>query len=531
MKRIAAISLTLLLSAPVLAQGSKQRQEDSEDYYRKWLAQDVLYIITDEEREIFSKLTTEDSKDQFIEQFWHRRDPNPRSSQNEFKTEHYRRIAYANEKFGSGIPGWKTDRGRTYITFGPPDILEDHPSGGWYYRKIHEGGGATSTYPFQLWIYNHIEGIGDEVEVEFVDPSWSGEYRIAMEPWEKDALLTVGFSGPTDAELEGTLSKLDRPYFSPGNYRNTLMQRMLGMRAKDKPFERVLRYYKLQDHPEIRYDDLKQIVQTRITYHQIPFEASYEYLIVNENAVLAPVTIEFQNRTLTFEPDGKGLVRGQVNIYGIVQNLSGRIITEFEDTLTLAFPEAEKEVRLQRKSIYQKVLPLTPGRYKVTLAAQDDNSNHTATATLGLHLPSRSAESLDASSMILARVLQYIEQAPDAPLPFMLGDLKVIPNVTRTFHQGDSMGLYLQIYNAGVDQSSQRPDVEVEYQIWKADKIVKSVQDPKSGTVVDYGDRLVLVQGFPLSDLPPGGYTLKVKLRDRVGRSELNRQVQFNVVG
>ena len=122
-------------------------RKELEGPYRKWLNEDVGYIITDEERQAFKRLQTDDEKQQFIEQFWLRRDPTPDTAENEYREEHYRRIAYANERYASGIPGWKTDRGRIYITFGPPAEIESHPSGGTYERPYEEGGGTTSTYP------------------------------------------------------------------------------------------------------------------------------------------------------------------------------------------------------------------------------------------------------------------------------------------------------------------------------------------------------------------------------------------------
>src|ERR1039458_1963848 len=112
--------------------------------YRKWLDEDVRWIITDEEQKAFKMLSNDEERDQFIEAFWQRRDPTPDTEENEFKEEHYRRIAYANEHYAAGIPGWKTDRGRMYIVFGPADQIDSHPSGGAYERPMEEGGGETS---------------------------------------------------------------------------------------------------------------------------------------------------------------------------------------------------------------------------------------------------------------------------------------------------------------------------------------------------------------------------------------------------
>jgi len=156
--------------------------------YRKWLNEDAAYIITDEERSAFLRLQSDAEREKFIEKFWLRRDPTPGTAENEFKEEQYRRIAYANEHFGDGVPGWKTDRGRIYITYGPPDEIEDHSSGGTYQRPAEQGGGATSTFPFQQWRYRYIEGIGNNVIIEFIDPTRSGEFHMTMDPSEKDAL-------------------------------------------------------------------------------------------------------------------------------------------------------------------------------------------------------------------------------------------------------------------------------------------------------------------------------------------------------
>src|SRR6202790_1392817 len=159
-------------------QSSKDRNKKDKDLfkeldsqYKKWLDQDVVYIISSEERSAFLHLSTNEEREQFIEQFWQRRNPDPDSVENTFKEEHYRRIAYANERFASGIPGWKTDRGKIYIMWGPADEIESHPSGGSYDRPAQEGGGQTSTYPFEQWRYRYLEGIGNDIILEFVDPS------------------------------------------------------------------------------------------------------------------------------------------------------------------------------------------------------------------------------------------------------------------------------------------------------------------------------------------------------------------------
>src|SRR5438552_634944 len=166
----------------------RQLRKELQGPYYIWITRDVAYIITDAESQAFTRLSNDEEREQFVEQFWLRRDPTPDTVENEFKEEHYRRIAYANERFASGIPGWKTDRGRIYIQHGPPDEIESHPSGGTYQRPIEEGGGSTSTYPFEEWRYRHLDGVGEDVVIEFVDRTLSGEYRMTTDPAEKDAL-------------------------------------------------------------------------------------------------------------------------------------------------------------------------------------------------------------------------------------------------------------------------------------------------------------------------------------------------------
>jgi GWxTD domain-containing protein len=158
--------------------------------YSKWVNEDAAYIITNQERDEWKKLATDEQREQFIKDFWERRNPTPGSSTNPYKEEHYRRIAVANTRFKAGISGWKTDRGRMYITYGPPDEMESHPSGGSYTRPAEQGGGTTNTYPFEKWRYRFIEGMGNNIIVEFVDTAMNGEYRLSTDPSTKEKLLS-----------------------------------------------------------------------------------------------------------------------------------------------------------------------------------------------------------------------------------------------------------------------------------------------------------------------------------------------------
>ena len=321
------------------------REEESKDYYRKWLNEDVVYIISAEEKSVFEKLTTAEERDAFIEQFWQRRDTDPRTPTNEFKEEHYRRIAYANEHFKSGIAGWKTDRGRVYIAFGPPSGKEAYPSGGTYEREPHEGGGSTSVYPFERWWYRYIEGVGSDVELEFVDPNFSNEYRLAVNPEEKDAFLNLSGMGLTWAEEFMKKDKKDRPYFV-SNYGEEYPG--INTRAKDNAFDRYEQYFRVQAPPPIKYKDLQEVVKVNISYNALPFRAREDYIKLNEEQVLAPVTLQFENKDLTFKDRG-GSHTINIAVYGIVTTMTNRIVQEFEDEVGAKLSSRRNRERQNRK--------------------------------------------------------------------------------------------------------------------------------------------------------------------------------------
>ena len=213
-----------LLCITASAQPNRRMRGDLSSGYAKWLTEDVAYIITDEERAAFQNLRTDEEREQFVEQFWQRRDPTPGTVENEMKQEHYRRIAYANQNFAGGIAGWKTDRGRVYIVYGPPDEKESHPSGGTYRKPATEGGGTITTVPFEQWLYRHIDGIGDNIVVEFVDPQKTGEFRQTVDPNAKDALL---MSLPPDVPSNGPTIYVQGEVGRPGAFPLTMPTRVL----------------------------------------------------------------------------------------------------------------------------------------------------------------------------------------------------------------------------------------------------------------------------------------------------------------
>jgi GWxTD domain-containing protein len=490
------------------------RREQEEDHYRKWLDEDVVYIISPEEKAVFRGLTTPEEKEQFIEQFWFRRDPDPRTAVNEYREEHYRRIAYANEQFASGLPGWKTDRGRVYITHGPPDQIEARPSGGRYSRPMHEGGGTTATYPFEVWWYRHIPGIGDDVELEFVDPSFSDEYRLALRPEEKDALLHVPGAGLTLAEELGLAQRDQHPYFSPGMRDYPYMFQ----RAKDSPFARYETYSMVQRPPEIKYPDLKEIVGVNITFDDLSFRLRQDYFDLNENQVLVPITVEVPNRNLTFREEG-GVHRAKLAVYGMITNISNRVIGEFEDDLVVSYTPQSLESGLQRRSMYQKIVPLDRNmRYRLDVVVKDLTSGRVGVTRVGIAPPAHRQETLTASSLLLSNSIRQLEDIPQAEEMFVIGDVKVLPSISNEFYVDHALGVYFQVYNVGINQTTMTPDLSVVYEVvdGAGEKILEFADERGQSIQFFSPQRLVLVWAFSTADLQPGSYRITARVHDRI---------------
>src|SRR6202521_4431878 len=372
--------------------------------YRKWLDEDVRWIITDEEKSAFMQLSNDEERDQFIEAFWQRRDPPPDTEENEFKEEHYRRIAYANEHFPAGIPGWKTDRGRTYIVFGPADEIDSHPSGGSYERPMEEGGGETSTFPFETWRYRYLEGIGQEVIIEFVDSCMCGDYHMTIDRSEKDALKYTPNAGLTLYEQMGMSSKANR--FNGGGPEQ-LGNGPMSSSLQTKQFDRLEQFAKLQAPPPIKFKDLEEIVNTKLITNLMPFDVRSDFVKVTGDTVLVPITIQMKYRDITFA-NKDGVQRGTVNIFGRVSTLTGRVVQTFEDTAQVDVPAELLPRTAENSSVYWKALPLRPGRYKIEIAVKDVNGDRKGLWSRGIVVPEYSDDKLSTSSLIVADQMEPV---------------------------------------------------------------------------------------------------------------------------
>jgi GWxTD domain-containing protein len=503
---------------------------DLADHYKKWLNEDVVYIITDDEKATFKALMNDEERENFVEQFWTRRSPDPRSNDNSFKEEHYRRIAYANEHFASGVPGWRTDRGRIYIMFGKPDELESHPTGGTYDRPNYEGGGTTSTYPFEKWWYRHIDGVQDDVEIEFVDKSLSGEYKIAMSPDEKDALMQVPNAGLTIGEQMGLSKKEDRPYFNPGSMNDTNNPANSYMRAQDMPFARMERYFKLQKPPQIKFEDLKGIVTTHVIYNTLPYDLRIDYLKLSSDKVLVPITVEISNKDLEFKKQ-LDFNQASVNVYGEIKSLTGRTMWEFEDVISVEFLDQYFEHGKNRRSEYQHIVALPPGqRFKLNLVLKDVNSKSAGTMEMGLNIPKFEDNMLQTSTIILSNSISSAPTNSDQFEKYVIGDMKILPNVKSEYLSGQYLLAYMQIYNMEIDQTSQKPSIDITFTIKNNGKVVEEIKGTSANSEqFFYGQRVVVLGKIPIKTVSAGKYTLEIKVLDNISNRTITTSTDFKV--
>jgi len=519
------------VAKPLTDKQRKQREaklrKELETPYKKWLNEDVVYIITDEERQAWKRLATDEEREQFIEQFWLRRDPTPDTAENEFKEEHYRRIAYANERYASGIPGWKTDRGRIYITYGPPDEIEDHSSGGSYQRPQEEGGGTTSTFPFQQWRYRWIEGVGTNIIIEFVDPTMSGEFRMTMDPSEKDALLYVPNAGLTLSEQMGMSSKTDRFNRTDGTHLGTPLG---GQPESMNEFTRLEQFAKLQKPPVIKFKDLEATVNTTIKFNILPVQVHADYFPLTESSVLTNVTLQLENRDLQFQAKD-GIQKAVVNIYSRITSMSRRVVNVFEDTVTVEAPGQLLADYTKRSSIYQKSIPLAPGLYRLNVVVRDVVGGNMNNYELALNVPRFDPDKLTASTLVLADVLEEVPTRSIGTGMFVLGRYKVRPRISNIFSRDDKLGIYLKAYNFTPDEKTKKPDGVVDYEVVKngTNEKIFEFSEPVDKISGSSTSQVTIAKRLPLQSLAPGQYTLRMKLTDNIKKQTLTPSVNFTV--
>jgi GWxTD domain-containing protein len=502
--------------------------------YKKWLDEDVVYIITDEERAAFRQLSNDEERDNFIEAFWQRRDPTPDTEENEYKEEHYQRIAYANEHFAAGVPGWKTDRGRIYIVFGKADEVESHPSGGTYERPMEEGGGETSTFPFEDWRYRYIDGIGQEVIIEFVDTCMCGEYHMTMDRSEKDALLMTPNAGLTLYEQMGMANKSQR--FN-GNGLERLGAGPNSASLQTKEFDRLEQFAKLQAAPKVKFTDLEEAVNSKVILNPMPFDVRTDFVKVTSDTVLVPVTIQMRNRDITFV-NKEGVQRGTVNIFARLSTLTGKIVQTFEDTVQVDVPAELLPRTAENASVYWKALPLRPGRYKLNIAVKDVNGDRKGVWSRSVVVPEFSDDKLATSTLIVADDMEPVPTKAIGTGMFVIGTTKVRPRVAPANgkpalfkkDKDQKLNFWMQVYNLGVDEKTHKPSATFEYNITNLATNKSVIQKTETtDTMGNIGEQVTLQKSIVAANLQPGTYKIEIKVNDNISKQTIDPSAVFSL--
>lgn len=500
------------LKRPSKVHSEKSMREKEGKYYREW-EKDVRVIITDEELAAFRKLSTDLERDKFIEGFWLRRDPTPDTEENEYKDEFYRRKAYANEHFRAGMPGEQTDRGRMYILHGKPDSIESYPMGGPYLRPAEEGGGTTETNPFEIWRYRHLDGIGEEITIEFVDSCGCGDYRKTLNRSDKDAEKNVPNAGLTDTEAMLGISKGRRLLDPEG-----IGQSFFNQNGGGEFFERMRQDALLDKPPALRMvDSVRHIIRANLLH----FDVRVDFLKGTSDTVLVPVTIQVPNRELTFV-NKDGVQRGLVNIFGRMTTITGKTAQTFEDTLRLDIPSALLDQSVNNVALYWKALPMRPGRYRLDVVVKDLNGDKLGTFVQGIQVPGYEEDKLGSSSLILADLMEPVSAAEVGSGEFVLGPSKVRPKVQIAgkpvnFKRNQNLGVWMQVYHLALDENTKKPVAMVEYEVRNAGTnqlIVDEKEKAKPFGAID--GQLTLQKSLPMSRFAPGEYQLTVKVTDLI---------------
>jgi GWxTD domain-containing protein len=481
---------------PSAARGAAKRRPEPSSVYERWLNEDVVYIITDEERKAFQALSKDVDREHFIEAFWLRRDPTPDTVENEFKEEHYRRIAFANEQFASGIPGWRTDRGRVYIKYGPWDENEKRPSG----RTPTDG--QTASHPVEIWRYRYISGLGENVDFEFVDEDGTGDYRLTADS-RPNAMRT--FTAVDD-----------------GVHRTPPHPEM-------RDFEKLERMVQPAKVPVAKFTDLEAAVDSRITQSVLPMLARVDYLPATSTSTMTDVTLEFERRDLQFVQSAE-ISTATIRLYARITTGARRVANVFEDIVELQAPNALLAQAREGRTLYQKSVPLAPGHYQLDIVAKDAASGAMNHYRRPLDVPSIDAERVSASSLVLADILEMASMQYLVRRQFVIGTNVVRPRVDRSFKRSEKLGIFQVIYNAGFDETKHKVSGDVLYEISKADD--KTIIASLSDDLAFYdgsASQVTITKLLNLGGFDPGKYVLSVKVDDKTKGQAVVSSAEFTV--
>ncbi len=544
--------------------------------YEKWLEQDVVYIISEKERNEFSRLATDAERDAFIERFWKIRDADSSTEENEFKTEHYSRIQYANERFHDGIPGWKTDRGRIWILHGAPDsrhyeygagslgidiqspteVLtgESNPERRRAYRLTL---GRPET---EIWVYYHIDGARNvpgyfEVIFSRTDParlwelnqnlrhiSGSGNLNYAMRVQRDMSIMTFlrgyFFGGPFRIVYAGEYRLQDMDDFFHGIFHPQRMPSLhvMDFQAAVSDLERSSGEVLMERLAVGRR--LKEMVRTRIFFEELPIDVRVGTLRAASGGTLLPLCLSLASR------DSQGRLVGDGDTMDLLLELTGKdgeVKASLADSVKLArgkAPETGKE-----GFIYQTRLGARPGTYRLVVYATLRKRLASAHRELDIELPNYTFEGLAISDLLLfekvvPKKLYEGSRSTAGELPAFLGgsrpiylkDYVLIPSGDSRFRRGQRLTAFFEVYNPGLGSSDRTPNLEVRCRFTAQDGSAVELPEKQLSYLTDVDTRRTTYGvSIPLLGFPVGDYSMEFEVRDRILEKSVSKFATFSI--
>lgn len=464
----------------------KEKKDPLSEWSKKWLEEVVPYIITDAEKDIFINLPTELERGKFIENFWKKRDPNPETAENEFKLEYYKRIALANKFFGtSSIDGWRTERGKIYILLGPPNEIQ---------RDLRASETSFSTFhgPKEIWSYWNLPNprLPYNMEFVFVDKFGTGNYVL-------ERSLSLGQDN-IDFDMDSL------------SYHFDYMEYMT--EALKNPFENI--------------DKLKGIVETQVTYGQIPYEYDLFYLKGTEKRTFVPLVFEIPYSALPQKVIEDEYCFSLSLLVNVSNNL-GQIIFEKSKDVNFKHPLTEMNSLKDKTFRLQTSFSLEPDAHKIHLVVLDNFSGKVGTTHQEISFPKFDTSEMSLSDIILFSKTDEDEERKTVRRESSLVEDKIFSEITKVFQSGQELNTYFEIYNLSLNPVTGLNDFDVEYLFLHNGKLVGKIPSPKSSPTAEK-DCLVQTT-LRLKNFKPGEYILQAKVTDSNSGESLTKEIKFKV--
>jgi len=498
-KRKLTISILIIVAAIALYGDKKEKTDNLPPAYEKWLNEEVVYIITPREKEVFLKLQTDRERDLFIEAFWSQRDTLFGKPKGESKKEHYSRINYVNHFFGRGTPkpGWRTDRGRIYIILGEPNDVQKFE-------------GKTQTYPSEVWFYQGKTNLGlpPGFNLVFYQESFTGEYRLYSPARDgPQALLTSYYGDPMDylaayqqlREFEPDLANVSLSLI-PGEGdavtgRPTLSSDILIQRVETVPVNQI------KDRYAQKFLEYKDIVEVEYSTNYIESDSSVKVIKDPSGIYFVHYAIE-PDRLSVDSYENKYFTTLKVN--GTVSNLEDKIIYQFGKDFSLNFNEERlKSISRQPLSL-RDMFPLIPGNYKLSILVKNEASKEFTSIERTLVIP-QEEDMLQMTSLILGYDLKKDEKQQAGLRPFQIGKSQIYIHANRIFVRQDTLVAAFQIH--GMNQSL-REKGEIRFTFFKGEEEFQST----TKNILEYSDLPDILEQFSLLDFTPAHYRIRVSL-------------------